>query len=140
MRTGAQRAHSAPSRAESAATKALASFTAEIAEVGPLVRDSIGGGTLTVQRLVHEFRDHLEHDKGRSPTTMVRYRGIQQKWIDPQLGTKAAERVLPSDIDTLLGHMRRSRQSQSSIHQTRTLLNGAFKWAKRNRRIRGTPG
>ena len=124
---------------ESAATKALASFTAEITEAGPLVRDSADGGTLTVQRLVQEFRDHLEHDKGRSPTTMVRYRGLQQKWIDPLLATKAAERVLPSEIDTVLGHMRRSRQSQSSIHQTRTLLNGAFKWAKRNRRISFNP-
>ena len=124
---------------ESAATKALALFTAEVAEAGPLVRESTGGDTLTVQRLVQEFRDHLEHDKGRSPTTMVRYRGLQQKWIDPQLATKAAERVLPSDIDTVLGHMRRSRQSQSSIRQTRTLLNGAFKWAKRNRRISFNP-
>lgn len=124
---------------EPTATKALASFTAEIAGAGPIVRDRSTGEALTVTRLVQEFREHLEHDKGRSPTTMARYRGLQQKWVDPQVGSKSAERVLPSDIDTVLGHMRRSGQSQSSIHQTRTLLNGAFKWAKRNRRVSFNP-
>jgi integrase len=124
---------------EPEATKALAVFTAEVAVAGPLVRDTAEAGALTVQRLIDEFRHHLEQDKGRRPTTMVRYRGLQRKWIDPYLGSKRTERVLPEDIDAVLGRMRRATQSQSSIHQTRTLLNGAFKWAKRNRRVSSNP-
>lgn len=120
------------------ATKALAVFVAEVEEAGP-IRTDAGEGALTVQRLVNEFRSHLEDDKGRRPTTMVRYEGLQRKWVDPHLGAKRAGRMMPSELDSVLGRMRRAGQSQSSIHQTRTLLNGAFKWAKRNRRVSFNP-
>lgn len=35
--------------------------------------------------------------------------------------------------------MRRASQSQSSIRQVFTVLNGAFRWAKRNRRVASNP-
>lgn len=60
------------------ATKALAVFVVEVEEAGP-IRTDAGESALTVQRLVNEFRSHLEDDKGRRPTTMVRYEGLQRK-------------------------------------------------------------
>lgn len=123
---------------EPEATKALALFVAEVTEAGPIQRAS-GDQTFTVQVLLVEYLAHLEDDKGRSPSTLGRYRGLTKKWINPYLGAKRADRVLPSDIDDVLGRMRRAAQSQSSIGQTRTLLNGAFKWARRNRRISSNP-
>ena len=123
---------------EAEATKALALFVAEVTEAGPIQRAS-GDQALTVAVLLGEYLEHLNDDKGRSPTTLARYQGLAKKWIVPHIGTKRAGRVLPSDIDDVLGQMRRAAQSQSSISQTRTLLNGAFKWARRNRRISSNP-
>jgi len=123
---------------ESEATKALALFVAEAIEAGPVVRDSVTGH-LTLDRLLEDFLHHLEVDKGRRPATLLRYAGLQQNWISPHLGAKRADRILPNDIDSVLGRLRQAGQSQSSIHQTFTLLNGAFKWARRNRRVPSNP-
>ncbi|MBI2708079.1 MAG: tyrosine-type recombinase/integrase, partial [Actinobacteria bacterium] len=83
--------------------------------------------------LVEAYLRHLEVDKGRKHSTLVRYRGLVRCWIGPVIGDKRADRVRPDDVDRVLGEMRRADQSASSIHQVFTLLNGAFKWAKRNR-------
>ena len=123
---------------ESEATKALALFVAEVTETGPVVIDSVAGH-LTVDRLLEEFLHHLEGDKGRQPATVLRYAGLQQNWIRPHLGAMRADRILPNDIDSVLGRLRQAGQSQSSIHQTFTLLNGAFRWARRNRRVPSNP-
>jgi hypothetical protein len=45
----------------------------------------------------------------------------------PALGHQRADRLVPRDIEAALGAMRRKGLSQSSIHQTFTLLNGTYK-------------
>jgi site-specific recombinase XerC len=94
---------------------------------------------LTVAVLLEEYLHHLAEDKGRKHSTLVRYRGLARKWVVPAIGTARVSRILPQDVETLLGRMRREGQSQSSIHQVFTLLNGAFKWGKRNRRVASNP-
>ncbi|HXH56208.1 site-specific integrase [Iamia sp.] len=53
--------------------------------------------------------------------------------------TDEPDRLVPRDIEAALGAMRREGLSQSSIHQTFTLLNGTYKWARRNRYLTHNP-
>jgi hypothetical protein len=119
------------------ATKALAAFVSEVGTGDALPVASAAG--LTVAVLLEEYLHHLAEDKGRKHSTLVRYRGLARKWVVPAIGTARVSRILPQDVETLLGRMRREGQSQSSIHQVFTLLNGAFKWGKRNRRVASNP-
>ncbi len=119
------------------AARALAALVAEVGD-GRDVPDRSKKG-VTVGHLVDGFLDHLRDHKGRRHSTLVRYRGIAERWITPALGDRVAERVLPDDIERALGVMRAEGQSQSSIHQAFTLLNGTFKWARRNRVISRNP-
>ncbi len=119
------------------ATKALAAFVAEVGAGDAL--PSSAASRVTVAVLLEEYLQHLDQDKGRKHSTLVRYRGLTRTWVVPTLGSTRLSRVLPQDVEKLLGGMRRASQSQSSIHQVFTLLNGAFKWAKRNRRMTSNP-
>jgi len=88
---------------------------------------------------VEDYLHFLEKDKGRKHSTLVRYRTLYDIWLAPTLGGRRAESLLPGHLERALGIMRRAGQSASSIHQAFTVLNGAFKWAKRNRRISRNP-
>lgn len=122
---------------ESEATKALAAFITEVGTGDALPVASAAG--LTVVVLLEEYLLHLAEDKGRKHSTLVRYRGLARTWVVPAVGAARVSGILPQDVESLLGKMRREGQSQSSIHQVFTLLNGAFKWAKRNRRVASNP-
>lgn len=94
---------------------------------------------VTVRDLVDGYLGHLRDHKGRRHSTLVRYRSFADRWIGPTLGDRIADRVEADDVEAALGQMRAAGQSQSSIHQAFTLLNGTFKWARRNRRISRNP-
>jgi integrase len=121
----------------SEATRALAALVAEVGD-GRDIPDRSQRGT-TVAELLDGYLTYLRDHKGRRHSTLVRYQGLVDRWILPALGDRIADRVLPDDIEAALGSMRAAGQSQSSIHQTFTLLNGTFKWARRNRTIRRNP-
>ncbi len=119
------------------ATKALAAFVTEVGTGDSIPRPEHRGQTVT--DIVDAYLRYLEEDKGRKNSTLVRYRTLYAYWLAPALGEQRAEGLLPEKLDRALGHMRRAGQSTSSIHQAFTLLNGAFKWARRNRRISRNP-
>lgn len=119
------------------AARALAELVAEVGD-GRDVPDRSQKG-ITVKQLLDGYLDHLRDHKGRRHSTLVRYRGLSDRKIAPLLGDRVADRVLPDDIERALGVMRAEGQSQSSIHQAFTLLNGTFKWARRNRVISRNP-
>jgi len=119
------------------ATKALAAFVTEVGTGDSIPRPEHRGQTVT--DIVDAYLRFLEEDKGRKNSTLVRYRTLYAYWVAPALGEQRAEGLLPEKLDRALGHMRRAGQSTSSIHQAFTLLNGAFKWARRNRRISRNP-
>jgi len=119
------------------AARALAALVAEVGD-GRDVPDRSQKG-VTVKQLLDGYLDHLRDHKGRRHSTLVRYGGLAERWIAPHLGSRVADRVLPDDVERALGVMRAAGQSQSSIHQTFTLLNGTFKWARRNRVISRNP-
>lgn len=95
--------------------------------------------SLTVDDLIDGYLEHLDHDKGRRHSTLTRYRGLQKSWIAPALGSVRGDALTPGQVERLLGAMRRADQSHSSMYQTLVLLNGTYKWAKRNRRVRLNP-
>jgi integrase len=119
------------------ATKALAAFVTEVGTGDAIPKAEYRGQT--VNTIVHGYLQHLDEDKGRKHSTLVRYRTLYDYWLAPSLGERRGEGLLPEPIDKALGQMRRAGQSTSSIHQAFTLLNGSFRWAKRNRRITRNP-
>jgi integrase len=119
------------------ATKALAAFVTEIGAGDSIPRRE--HRRQTVAEIVEGYLHFLEDDKGRKHSTLVRYRTLWTTWLAPTLGGRRAEGLLPEHLERTLGIMRRAGQSASSIHQAFTVLNGAFKWAKRNRRISRNP-
>ena len=119
------------------ATKALAAFVTEVGAGETIPTREHRGQTVT--EVVEGYLRFLEEDKGRKHSTLVRYRTLYASWLSPTLGARRAEGLLPEQLERALGGMRRAGQSASSIHQAFTLLNGAFKWAKRNRRISRNP-
>lgn len=119
------------------ASRALTAFVGEVGDGHALPRRSARG--ITLGALMSGYLDHLRNHKGRKHSTLVRYQGLADTWIHPTLGDRPAERVLPQDIEALLGAMRAKGLSQSSIHQAFTVLNGTFKWARRNRMVTHNP-
>jgi hypothetical protein len=104
------------------ATRALQRFAAEVR--GP-VNPVTSTPPWTLTELVARYLGHLEHT-GRRPETIRRYRGLLSAWIGPALGTVAPSDVTPSDVDQLLAQMHGAGQSDSSVHQARTLLRSAY--------------
>lgn len=119
------------------ATKALAAFVTEIGTGDSIPRRE--HRRQTVAEIVEGYLRFLEDDKGRKHSTLVRYRTLWITWLSPTLAGRRAEGLPPEHLERALGIMRRSGQSASSIHQAFTVLNGALKWAKRNRRISRNP-
>jgi integrase len=119
------------------ASKALAAFVTEVGTGDAIPTRKHRASTVTAT--VEAYLRHLEEDKGRKHSTLMRYRHLYATWLAPSLGARRAESVLPEHIDRALGAMRRGGQSASSIHQAFIVLNGAFKWARRNRRVTRNP-
>lgn len=119
------------------ATRALSLLVAEVGDGRALPPRATRGRTL--DELITGYLEHLLDHKGSKHSTLVRYRGLAKKWISPALGGRRADGVLPQDIEAVLGTMRRAGRSQSSIHQTFTLLNGTYRWARRNRYVSHSP-
>jgi integrase len=132
-----RRAYRTVSGSSRDATKALASFVTEVGAGDSIPTREHRGQTVT--EVVDAYLHFLEADKGRKHSTLVRYRTLYATWLAPTLGGRRAEGLLPEHLERTLGIMRRAGQSASSIHQAFTVLNGAFKWAKRNRRITRNP-
>jgi hypothetical protein len=120
------------------AARALAAFVAEVGDGRDLPsRDAQG---ITLATLVDGFLHHLRDHKGLKHSTLVHYQGLADTWILPPLGERRADSLLPQDVEGALAAMRNAGQSrQSSIHQAFTLLNGTFKWARRNRFVARSP-
>jgi hypothetical protein len=92
----------------------------------------------TVTELVARYLGHLEQ-RQRSPATVRRYRGLLDRWIGPGLGSRGPTNIAPGDIDNLVDQMVHAGQSDSSVHQMRTLLRGAYRWARGNGWTRHNP-
>ena len=133
----ARRAFQTVSGTRAEAARALAALVAGVGDGRDLPSRADRGRTLG--DLIPEYLHHLEHHKGRKHSTLVRYRGLADTWILPTLGHQRADRLVPRDLESALGAMRTTGLSQSSIHQTFTLLNGTYKWARRNRYLTHNP-
>ncbi|MBI2711210.1 MAG: hypothetical protein HYX34_16205, partial [Actinobacteria bacterium] len=75
------------------AARALAELVVEVdrGRVVAVARDD----HVAVRELVEAYLRHLEVDKGRKHSTLVRYRGLVRCWIGPVIGDKRADRVRP---------------------------------------------
>jgi integrase len=70
---------------------------------------------------------------------LYRYDGIRRNWISPVLGHVKLSQVSEEHIDRCFAKMRRLGPSRSHMNQVRSLLSGAFKWARRRKLVSRNP-
>ena len=76
------------------ASRALAELVAEVGDGSDLPSEESKG--LTFEGVLDQFLDHLRDNKGRRHSTLVRYRGLADRWIVPAIGSTIAERLRPA--------------------------------------------
>lgn len=81
-----------------------------------------------------EFLSHCA-EMDRKKTTIREYERIIQTRLLPALGEKPLSRISEQDVVSLRGDLR--ELSASSLNQTRIVLSGVIRWARKSRRYRG---
>lgn len=126
----------------SEAVKALAGFVAEIGDGSALPTPA--AKLLTLDDLLASYigscrEDSDENPKAWEPSTLYRYDGIRRNWISPVIGSVKLSQVSDEHIDRCFAKMRRLGASRSHMNQVRSLLSGAFKWARRRKLVSRNP-
>src|SRR5207253_2860214 len=72
-------------------------------------------------------------------STHLRYHGIRRNWIAPVIGDVKLSAVSDERVDRCFAKMRRLGASRSHMNQARSLMRGAFKWARRRKLVMWNP-
>ncbi len=126
----------------SEAAKALASFVTEVGDGTSLPPPA--SKTMTLDDLLARYIDSCreesdENAKAWEQSTLYRYDGIRRNWISPTIGPVRLSQVSEEHIDRCFAKMRRLGASRSHMNQVRSLLSGAFKWARRRKLVTRNP-
>ena len=120
------------------ATKALATFAAEIGDVS--VKPERAVRDLTFDDAVELYLlGHLREEKGREARTIESYRQVHRNWFSPQVGGRRLADVDRATLDELFGRMRAAGISRSRMHQAQCLYGPLFKWARRRGMVTTNP-
>ena len=71
--------------------------------------------------------------KGRAHSTLTRYRDVHDNWVHDAVCATRARRLRPEQVDAVFAAMRAANQQRSSMNHAKVVLNGAYKWALRQR-------
>jgi len=126
----------------SEAARELANFVAEVGDGSSLPPPA--SKTMTLDDLVTAYIDSCREDSDENPktwepSTLLRYDGIRRNYISPILGQLKLSQVSDEHIDRCFAKMRRLGASRSHMNQVRSLLSGAFKWARRRKLVTRNP-
>ncbi|MDQ3979957.1 MAG: tyrosine-type recombinase/integrase [Actinomycetota bacterium] len=126
----------------SEAARALAAFVAEVGDGSALPPPA--SKVMTLDELLRAYIDSCREDSDDNPkaweaSTLYRYDGIRRNWITPVIGDVKLANVSEEHIDRCFAKMRRLGASRSHMNQTRSLLSGAFKWARRRKLVGRNP-
>ena len=126
----------------SEAARELATFVAEVGDGSSLPPPA--SKTMTLDDLVASYIDSCREDSDENPktweaSTLLRYDGIRRNYISPVLGQVKLSQVSDEHIDRCFAKMRRLGASRSHMNQVRSLLSGAFKWARRRKLVTRNP-
>lgn len=124
------------------ASRALAEFVADVGDGSKLPRAETRN--LTVDGLLELYIHSCSEASDENPkvwehSTRVRYEGIRSNWIKPAIGHIRAQQLGEEDLDRCFAKMRRLGASRSHMNQVRSLLSGAFKWARRSKLVSRNP-
>ena len=116
----------APSRSE--ATKALATFVADLRGAAPVPEPEVYNAT--VDETIEVFLvEHLLGEKGREPRTIYDYRQLHAKWFSAEIGHRLVRDVDEPILDAAFGRMRAAGLSRSRMNQAKSLYRPFFRWA-----------
>ncbi|MDQ4069892.1 MAG: tyrosine-type recombinase/integrase, partial [Actinomycetota bacterium] len=120
----------------SEAVRALADFVSEVGDGSSLPPPA--AKTMTLDDLLRAYIDSCREESDENPkawevSTLYRYDGIRRNWIAPAIGDVKLSNVGEEHIDRCFAKMRRLGASRSHMNQVRSLLSGAFKWARRRK-------
>ena len=137
-----RRAYRTVHGSRSEASKALAEFVAEIGDGSSLPPPA--SKALTLDALLRRYIDSCRKESDENPkaweqSTLYRYDGIRRNWISPVIGHVRLSQVNEEHIDRCFAKMRRLGASRSHMNQVRSLLSGAFKWARRRKLVTRNP-
>ena len=126
----------------SEAARELAALVAEVGD-GSALPPPVSK-TMTLDDLVTQYIDSCREDSDENPktweaSTLLRYDGIRRNYISPVLGHVKLSQVSDEHIDRCFAKMRRLGASSSHMNQVRSLLSGAFKWARRRKLVTRNP-
>lgn len=111
------------------AEKQRAAVVAEHADAWALAADA---KDLTVHDLVVGSLE-AKAAKGRAHSTLTRYRDVHDNWVHDAVCATRARRLRPEQVDAVFAAMRTANQQRSSMNHAKVVLNGAYKWALRQR-------
>ena len=124
------------------AARALADFVAEVGDGSSLPGPA--SKVMTLDDLLRAYIDSCREESDDNPksweaSTLLRYDGIRRNWIAPVIGDVKLSAVSDEHIDRCFAKMRRLGASRSHMNQARSLMSGAFKWARRRKLVMRNP-
>lgn len=117
------RSHTIPACSARAADDALRDWCRTVA------RGRGGSGSTTLSDLIAEWVDMIEPE--RSPTTIVNYRTIATRHIEPALGRKAIATLTAADLDRFYRGLAEHGLAPATIQRVHAVVRGALSQAVR---------
>lgn len=77
------------------------------------------------------FLHHVEHVKGREPSTLHDYRNSIRRYLNPRWGDRPVESVRPSDVERLRDELMAARLKPRTVVRHLTVAHGVFRHAVR---------
>lgn len=94
---------------------------------------------LTIEDAGRRYLEHLEHVLERKPTTIGDYRYMLGGHIVPFFGSKALERIEPTDVNRYLAAKRRAGLATKTVTNHLVFLHGLFAFAVRRDWVAANP-
>lgn len=115
------------------AERALALLVAEVEAEGMPEPSGRRGGP-TIDDLVAAYWTYAA-EQGRAHSTLVNYRVVYDKWLQPDLGSVRASDLDERRLDSVFGAMRTAGRSHTTMNTAKVVLSNAFKLGRRYRLI-----
>jgi integrase len=124
------------------ATRIMAELVSDVGDGSSIPK--LDDKTMIVGDLIRSYlaacsEESEENPKALAHSTLVRYEDLRKNWIVPNLGSIRVRTLNEEHIDRLFAKMRKGGLSHSHMNQTKSLLNGSLRWAKRRKLISRNP-
>lgn len=85
------------------------------------------------------YLHHLEHVRGREPSTIADYRGSIQNHLNPRWGERPVDQITPDDVEKMRDELLQTSLSPRTVLRQLTVAHGIFKYAIRKYGLASNP-